>query len=101
MWTAKPEYLVNKNEHCYVDFDYKTDLGVWETAGVRWDGCINLVRYFNNAADDESRKVDDCDVMHICDIDETIQLLQELKAAAIEYYGEWWPDYVDPRRKTE
>lgn len=66
----------------------------WYTAGVKFDGCVHLHRYFNlprhlRTKQDDER--DAPDYYHICDIDEEIARLQAIKALALEYFGEHWP----------
>lgn len=63
----------------------------WYTASVRWDGCIQLYRYWNYPHEPGVDRDGDCDYSHICDIDDEISRLQALKAKAIEHFGEGWP----------
>lgn len=60
------------------------------TAGVKFDGCIHLHRYFNGSwiGADES---DDVCYMHICDVDKMIDALTKIRAMAKEHFGEEWP----------
>lgn len=50
-------------------------------AKVCWDGCVDFTRSFNG--DDDS--------LHICDLDDFIRRLQELRGLGAEYFGneEW------------
>lgn len=57
----------------------------WMTASVRKDGCIDFVKYFNEIGGE------DCDCYHICDIDEYIEKLIELKKLAMKHFGQFWP----------
>jgi len=50
---------------------------------VRSDGCIHLRRYYNGGYDEP-------DYLHICDIDEVIELLQAVKEKAEEHFGKEW-----------
>jgi hypothetical protein len=52
-------------------------------AFVKWDGCIELTRLFNGSDDD--------DTIHICDLDDFIARLQELKSLGAKYFNneEW------------
>lgn len=64
-------------------------------ASLRFDGCVHLNRYFNGFDPDSktgpSSKDNDTDYMHICDLDELIELLQQLKSEALEHFGKDWP----------
>jgi hypothetical protein len=67
----------------------------WYEAIVKWDGCIELSRFFNlplpRRADDEAQMEDH---IHICDLDGFIARLQALKNVAREYFdaqGRDWP----------
>ena len=62
----------------------------WWTAVVKWDGCIHLNHYYNTPFSDTDRKKEDGeDYTHICDLDDYIERLQELKAHALEHFGGW------------
>ena len=71
----------------------------WYWAQVRFDGCIHFYRAYNYPIPDDATDVPDddgpargfmTDYIHICDIDEEIDRLQRLKAAAIAHFGEDW-----------
>ena len=64
-----------------------TDGEGWWRAGVKWDGCINLTRYFNVPYG--AGVAGDSDTLHICNVDELIELLQELKDQARRCFGTW------------
>lgn len=51
---------------------------------VKWDGCIELIKYFNG-------EKEDCDQIHICDLDDFILRLQELRDLGAKYFNneEW------------
>jgi hypothetical protein len=49
-------------------------------ARVRWDGCLELLRFFNG-------NKEDFDQIHICDLDAFIARLQYLKFMAAEKFG--------------
>lgn len=53
-------------------------------ADVRFDGCVHLRRYYIRPDFD-----DVADYIHICDVDELIALLTELRDKATEVFGEW------------
>ena len=80
----------NSNE--YYAFLIAED-GGWYRASVKFDGCMEFERAFNTPfplqKGDDAREL--VDRIHICDIDETIALLQSLKVAAAKHFGEWWP----------
>jgi hypothetical protein len=56
---------------------------IWWEADVRWDGCTQLTRHFNMPADLRDESTDELNSMsdgiHLCDLDETIARLQELR----------------------
>ena len=60
----------------------------WYYAIVRFDGCIHFNRCYNEP---ESFNDSMTNYLHICDIDEIINRLQELKKAALKHFGENWP----------
>ena len=62
----------------------------WRSAAVKWDGCIHYYRYFNNPLDDENRDDEDTDYIHICDIDDEIERLTQLRDIAKEHFGNDW-----------
>ncbi len=70
----------------------------WNWAEVKWDGCIDYYRVVNDPIPDGVTELPPeeepagrlIDYMHICDIDEEIERLQKLKAAAIAFFGEDW-----------
>lgn len=60
-------------------------------AYIKWDGCIEFRKYWNGYIPDDEyskEKEENCDYIHICDIDEMILKLQELKRIAKEYFSE-------------
>lgn len=65
--------------------NFKSPDGFW-TVSVRRDGCMDFVKYWNQP-DGE-----DYDTLHICDIDDHIEMLQALKKKAIEHFGTQWPE---------
>jgi hypothetical protein len=56
------------------------------SAIVKWDGCIHYYDYCNDAEPYRENKSEDVDYMHICDIDQEIAYLQELRKVAEEFY---------------
>ena len=68
----------------------------WYAASVKWDGCIHFWRAYNERflkfADN---KQDNCDYIHICDLDDYIEKLVMLRDAAKKYFKSHdrkWPD---------
>jgi hypothetical protein len=65
----------------------------WYAAYMKWDGCMGYTRYFNEPL---SNKADDCDSIHICDLDDEIERLIQLRDMAKahfknhHYYKESW-----------
>jgi hypothetical protein len=67
-----------------------TDGEGWWSADVRFDGCVHLWRYANEPKGEPGRD-DGCDdYMHICDIDDFIARLTELRDRARERFGPEW-----------
>ena len=66
----------------------------WYSAFVKWDGCVEFQSYFNNPKHLQTPEdlQDNVDQIHICDIDEMIEILQSLKKVAQEYFGKDWPE---------
>ena len=64
----------------------------WYEADVKWDGCIHFHQYSNVPL---PRKVNNKeqlhDYLHICDIDDIIKRLTQLKAVAQQHFGKDWP----------
>ena len=60
----------------------------YRSAVVKRDGCVDYVRYLNKHS--ESAR-EDC--LHICDLDDEISRLTELRDMAKEYFGEWFGNY--------
>jgi len=66
--------IVEKQDH----FLSAKDPDGWYSASVKWDGCIDFTRYFNEPNGEMK------DSIHICDIDDMIARLQALKQLCIE-----------------
>lgn len=64
---------------------------VWMEVWVKKDGCFELRRWFNMPRDEQKIRQGDpaalADSIHLCDVDETIAFLQELKAKCVEKWG--------------
>lgn len=56
----------------------------------KWDGCINMWKYYNGyTPNNNSEKVtENIDYMHICDLQEFINQLQEVLVIAKDILGE-------------
>lgn len=66
----------------------------WRRVSVKWDGCIHFNALANVPENCRTSKEDghaDC-YIHICDIDEMIADLQEIKRRAQEHFGPQWPN---------
>ena len=66
---------------------------VWSRAEIRLDGCIHYHEYGNLPyLLDPERKDEGCcdDYIHICNIDDHIKRLQDLRDIAREHFGEDW-----------
>ncbi|WP_299831370.1 hypothetical protein [uncultured Metabacillus sp.] len=61
------------------------------SVSFKWDGCIDYRRYYNGfKVDDEysEEKANNTDYIHICEIDDMIEKLQEIKKIAQENFTE-------------
>lgn len=70
------------------------DGNYWWKCYVKWDGCIQIDRAFNYPFGTEGREqIPNAmeDGIHICDLDEMIERLTKLRAAAKAHFGEDWP----------
>lgn len=59
-------------DNATVDVEYKEGDFVDFTFSIKYSGCVDIHRHFIGESDD-------WDYLHICDLDEFIELLQELK----------------------
>lgn len=77
------------HEHWMEIVDVQCGESVWWTAAVRFDGCIHLNCYGNIPyVKGEKRDSEACDdYIHICDLDQYIERLQEMREIAREYLG--------------
>lgn len=96
-WEADPRGVA---EDHWVDLiSEKDEQGFyWWHAYIKWDGCIGLSHAGNIPFGEpfkfhnEARGHPSCDdSFHICDIDDMIERLQKLKAAAEAHFGSDWP----------
>lgn len=58
----------------------------WLLAIVKFDGCVDLYKYYNVPYDEGGK---DCNYIHICDIDEFIEELKEINKTALKKFGEF------------
>lgn len=58
----------------------------WWSAFVKWDGCLEVQRYFNQPWGDGDT---DCS-LHICEIEDMIARLEMLRDMARRHFGEDW-----------
>lgn len=58
---------------------------------ARWDGCVDI-RIHSNASTVSNPLEDEVDYIHICDLDEFIKQLLELKAAREKHWPQWFPE---------
>ena len=65
----------------------------WFRADIKWDGCVHFYRSHNNTPLDIIKDLQNVDYIHICDIDDMILRLQELKRLATAHFkNEYWED---------
>lgn len=69
---------------------YIRDADCWFQARVKYDGCIEFIRFFNQPFDLAPAGNEDYDQMHICDLDDTIERLTKLRDVARNYFGTDW-----------
>ena len=67
----------------------------WWSGFVKWDGCIEINRYYNLPMDYPDRDSlpagqGEPDNIHICDLDDYITMLQGLRDLAKEHFGKDW-----------
>jgi hypothetical protein len=59
---------------------------------VKFDGCIHMSTYCNGDRYDDNPSPENTDYLHICDLDDMISLLQEVRAKAKAHFGKDWPN---------
>ena len=97
LWSAKAKPV--KEKKWDIASTYKSEEGrmisislvdsTYENAKVymKWDGCLDYRKYSNGATVyDENVRNDDVDYIHICDINDMIERLQEIKKIAKENF---------------
>lgn len=93
MWKQNPN---DKSTEYHASLIYQEDWcegdDHWTEATVKKDGCIHF--YEGNNAPMGSkypeRSTEDDNYIHICELDDFIKQLQELREAAIAYFGKEW-----------
>ena len=65
----------------------------WAQAKIKWDGCIELLYAYNVPAPFTGIHPQLLDSLHICDINELIKDLQELKRIAKNHFKLYGTDY--------
>ncbi len=97
-WKDKPN---GTKESHWIDLIYQDgheeDDNHWMAASVKWDGCIHLSTAGNvpfcKEYGDANGKRDEAacdDYIHICNIDDYIKKLLQLKDAAVKHFGDKW-----------
>ncbi len=73
-----------------LDLRCRGERGDWDFR-AKWDGCVDLWRHSNGNVPEiqGGARTDESDYLHLCDIDEMIELLQEVKAKALAKFGDW------------
>jgi len=87
--------LDDKNLNYWVDLVLDDDNDNWYKCSVRWNGCIHFWRAYNDPFNHVDRKKDDIDYIHICELDEFIEILTKLRDTAKKYFASHdrtWPD---------
>ena len=64
----------------------------WYEAYVKWDGCITYNKLHNVPLPQTGEHPQLIESIHICDIDEEIERLQELKKVSIKHFGDIFND---------
>lgn len=59
---------------------------------IRFDGCVHIERYMNGQTFESKNPGSDRDYLHICDLREFIETLEEVERQAINHFGKEWPD---------
>ena len=92
------EILLDDGSKVFRGLDDEIGKPLYRSEAVcKWDGCVDLRRY-SNAYGAGHKCQENCpcleEYIHICDVDQFIKELQELKKIASEYYkGKTGEDY--------
>jgi len=92
--TTKWKILPEKTTETWLQVE---DPEGWYGAIVKWDGCIHFDAYANvpiheRTGDPKEEHRELVDYIHICDIDDMIARLQDLREVAVSHFGEKWPE---------
>lgn len=101
MWhhgnTVDPYWMDLETQDCPVSTPGQEDVvGSWWKASVRWDGCVHLykagnVPFVGEEGSPHRKKEGACDsYMHVCCVNDLIELLTELQEKAQEHFGPAW-----------
>jgi hypothetical protein len=87
------EMVGNKNGCVIYENGSKIGRPMWTIHVVaKWDGCVDY-RQYSNGYEYDHKCGDDCqcceDYIHICDVDNFIDVLKSIKEQAVKNYGEW------------
>lgn len=82
-----PAWMPIEKSKTFVRF---VETGGWHDASCKWDGCIHFYKYDDEPLDPQNpdHHTSDVTYIHYCDIDEEIDRLKRLKAAAYSYFSE-------------
>jgi len=83
--------IINKKEH-WLEIQ---EPGGWYSASLKWDGCIDFNRYYNDPKYYQEAHPSDnnlSDYLHICDIDDMIKRLEKLRDIGKKHFGKDWGD---------
>lgn len=58
---------------------------------LKWDGCIHYWDCGDALGEHPGDHTESCQYIHICDIDDFISELRELRATAKKHFGKEWP----------
>ena len=80
-----------KTQDHWLEVVVKEGDDVWAEAHLKWDGCVQYTRYFNEPRDTEGRRPGDADSIHICSMRDFIEQLEQMERMAVEHFGigEW------------
>lgn len=75
----------------HVEFTVKDQDNFTFDISCKWDGCVNIWRFFNDATNTGDKSSEHTDYIHICSLREFIEILQTIeKARDVEL-----PQYVN------
>ena len=87
-WDIKEAHKTNDGTIVSVELRDKNYNSI--ALSFKWDGCINLFKYYNGYTPDDHSKEsqENSDYMHICDLKGFIEQLQEVIIIAKDILGE-------------